>query len=497
MENEINVDYILSIEKDGENLNVRKIKIDKTKQIVVVLKEMEEFDEVLNLQEFVRSFDLLEDESYSYCWPNEYTKTYIRNAEFPQIDEEKYQEKINDIEKSITEDYKNQFGENIVKKELDLQTKIFEQQCEYKKEKLNQYRDDLRRYLYARCYHNTLSQIKEKVLMYSSDVIGWYRPNYKIADDILISLSTNFCYGSSSYFYVILKYKGINIIPYSDLVNYYYSSMMDNVRYTREYRPLRSNWEHALSFVKEIADMITESNSVFEKKWIIDEVEKMMRGLSDVANNINQYYERQVKKAETERDKQNTIIKYRNITKLEIERYKIYPKEQILVIQIDKLTTALGFLKDLLSLEGIYHPVLQHIKTIMTYNKSLLGPIDKCLDDIKNKLMILNEEKSQLEIEQEKCDKELQQIQEEVEKQLLKIDTNYKLLKTDDLKKFYLLNKCRQNEFYKKFNVKLNEIKNKCQSIMCEITERERLEKHISEKKQYIMAKLKEFAAYN
>lgn len=496
-ENGINVDYILTLEKDGENLVVGKTNIDKAEHILLVLKEMEEFDEVLKLQEFVSSFDLLRDETYSYCWPNKYKKTYIKKAEFPQIDEVEYQKELTDIQEHIRGEYRTRLNESVVKKELELQTKVFEKQCEYKKEELNQYREDLRRYLYASCYHQTLSQIKEKVFMYSSDVIGWYRPDYKIAEDISISLSTNFCYGSSSYFYVILKYRGINIIPYSDLVKYYYSSMLDNVRYTREYFPMRSNWEHALLFVKEIADMITESNSAFEKKWIIDEVENMMRGLSDVANNIDHYYESQVKKAEDERDIQNSILKYRNISEYEIERCKVCPKEQILVIQIDRLTAALGFLKDLLSLERIYHPVLQHIKTIMTYNENLLVPIQNCLDDIKERLQILHEEDSLLNIEQERVEKELQQMQEKTDEQLVKNDIDYKQIQSDDLKKFYLLNKCRQDDTYKKLDAKLNVIKKKRESIGFEIIDRERLETHISEKKQYIISILKEFAMYH
>ena len=164
--------------------------------------------------------------------------------------------------------------------------------------------------------------------MYSSDVMGWYEPNFNVAGNVRIGLKSNFCYGRSAYFDVLLNYKGINILPYSDLVNYYWSNMMDNLRCTRSYTTCRYNWPEVLKFVADICNWIEQDPVSFEKKWIIDEVEQMMDGLKDIHGKIEEYYKRleEAKKEEDQKQKNNEIaqriIRYRNINAFEISQHK-------------------------------------------------------------------------------------------------------------------------------------------------------------------------------
>ena len=45
--------------------------------------------------------------------------------------------------------------------------------------------------------------------MWSSEAIGWTYYSYKVNDDFVVSISTNFGYGNSSYFILRLMGKGL------------------------------------------------------------------------------------------------------------------------------------------------------------------------------------------------------------------------------------------------------------------------------------------------
>ena len=461
------------------------------------------FDDVLKLQKVANNNNLQKNALYYYCWPNEYNSSFVKCAEFPDIDERQYNKELDDIKDSITKEFTQRYRKDIINKGAELQKAIIKKQNEYKGNVLIQYKNDLRRYLYAQCYSNVLPKVKEKALMYSSEALGWYKPDYKIADDIQISLRTNFCYGGASYFYVNLKYKGINILPYSDLVNYFYSNMMDNVRYTKDYRPRRSNWEHALLFVKEISDMITTDYKNFEKVWIINEVEKMMTGLKTINDNIDEYFETQKNKFDEERektkkDRKEPLIVYRNINEKEINRYNIYKYEQSLVIKTDKLSAALGFLSDLASLKTIYKPVLKHIETILRYNEKILNPIQKCIEDITAKLLVLNEEKASLESKLRVLEKDLQDREDEISKEI-DGQNGFEDLKemVAYLRHFEIQKECEKDEMYGKIKTELEGVKKEYQKVVTEITEREHFEEHLATRMDFISSKLDEYASLN
>lgn len=498
-QNGIGVDYYLTLEKDGNELLIKKRKIDQPQQVISLLERIDEFDDVLKLQKIANNNHLQKNVVYHYCWPNEYGSSYVKCAEFPDIDERQYKKDLNDIKISITKEFTRRYRKDVINKGAELQKAIIEEQNEYKENVLNQYKNDLRRYLYAQCYSNVLPKVKEKALMYSSEALGWYKPDYKIADDIQISLRTNFCYGSASYFYVNLKYKGINILPYSDLVTYFYSNMMDNVRYTKDYWPRRSNWEHALLFVKEISDMITTDYKNFEKVWIINEVEEMMAGLKTINDDIDKYYETQKNKFDEERektkeDRKEPLIVYRNINEKEINRYNIYKYEQSLVTRTDKLSAALGFLSDLTSLKTIYEPVLKHIETILRYNEKLLNPIQECLESIAAKLLVLNKEKTTLECEIRKLEKDLQERKAEISKEIDEQEKYEELKEMADFFRHIEIDKaCDNDEIYRKIKADLNGVKNEHQKVETDIKERERFEEHLAAKLDFISSKLEEF----
>mgnify|MGYP002624985748 FL=1 len=372
-----------------------------------------------------------------------------------------------------------------------------------KKEIKDNYIDEIVRYFNAYCYAKTIPLIRETSLMYSNEIIGWYRPDYTIADNVLISVRTNFCYGRSAYFHVNLNYKGINILPYSDIVTYFWSNMMDNVRYTKDYEPDRSNWKHAFTFVEEVSNLITTDSVKFEKEWIIDQVEKMMEGLKSINEGIDIYYERQKeakKKAEEAEEKAkkedktiSRIIRYRFIDDLTIKKHKIYEHETLLTIQVDKLSAALSLLDDLKAIQNIYSPILNHIETIIHYNEKLVPAIELCRNDLQSRLKKLNEQLKELQSLKDGVQNEMLSIKAEIDKRLEETNETYQQWSTQNPNKQNMLRiECEKDERYKNLQNKLPILSEKISTVQAEIRDRESFEKHLSERKEYIEKNLEE-----
>ena len=335
--------------------------------------------------------------------------------------------------------------------------------------------------------------------MFSNEAIGWYEPDFQIADGILISVRTNFCYGSSAYFYVNLNYKGINILPYSDIVTYFWSNMMDSVRYTRDYYPFRSNWKYVLSFVKEVSNMITIDRKRFEKEWIMDELANMMEGLKTINDEIDKYYEMQKKMQEQWKKKiiygrAETICKYRNIDNHTIKRYNIYKRETLFTIQVDKLSAALSLLEELIVIKNIYSPVLKYMETIVLYNEKLISAIDNCHVEIAEKVTGLKEQIIRLRERQDDIQTRIHEIKMKISEFLEVNYQGYQKISKEN-KDDILIKECKKNEEYEEAVVALDSVTIEILRKQNEIQDREFFDQHLMERRGYIVKKIKEIRA--
>lgn len=536
----LNVDYILALKKDDKGLlYTEKVEITHPKDVLKKLDEFREGDyDIFDVIRYVDGLNYNKNKMFSYCWPHEYYESYIRYANilpyflhiftnaFSKTDyddsdiikwEKDYFKEMEYIRECIEIEYKEKkehptermdrpkYLEYIAKLDYEMQKAIKERQLERKKLIKNNYIDEIRRYVYGMCYEQTLSSAKPTSLMYSNENIGWYRPEYPIADNVLISVRTNFCYGQSAYFHVNLNYKGINILPYTNIINYYWSNMMDNVRYTMDYVPARSNWENALSFVEGVSNLITTDSEKFEKEWIIEKIEKMMDGFKSINDNIAKYYEEQreakekaeeeEKKAQKEHREIPKIIKYRFVDDLTIKRHKMYEHETLLTIQVDKLTAALALLEDLTAIQNIYSPILNHIETIVQYNKELLPAITLCRNNLHERLKVLNDKLDNFHSLSGNARNEMQAVKVEINQRLEETYEHYQQLSTQDIAKQTMLKKeCEKDKRYIKLQNTLSELCVKINETLNEIKDIESFDKHLSERKEYIENKLKERA---
>lgn len=348
---------------------------------------------------------------YNYLYPASYSAAYVNGAAYPQImSYEDYKKRIKDKEDSLrnqhllSEEAKNTLALLRNVSEADYNTRIAELEKKIEEE-LKEYINNLRKgfnykpFIYAHNYKLKLREIRNnsEVRMYSTDQIGWKDFEYKVNDDITVYIKTNFGYGSASYFFCNLKYKDINILPYSWLVKYYYVEMMDFVRYTRRYSPTRISWNEVFDFTVLTANMAKHEPEKFIKEWIVNEIEEMMKGMRLYMSKPDKELEEFMK---VERKPQlfaiHEIADYalrnviRNCNDSDKEVYKAMPKEKVIAFKAEKLTGCLLLLDNLRKLTEIASVIKPYIVEIEQMNIKLQPEIVMHMNNITVDIKRLN-----------------------------------------------------------------------------------------------------------
>ena len=296
----INLHYIGYIKDIQGHLKYCETIIPQDDIIIEEIESMKKNDNctVLDVQSlFTKSYpkNLFQYKYYDYLFPFSYSSAYVSGVSYPDIiTDDEYKKKLKDQELYYSSDkyllnYCDERHElNKLKKESDIKFK--ERVKELVHKKMLDYVKSLResfschRFIYAYRYNSVLEEIKKEcnVKMWSTDQIGWKKFEYIINNDITIYISSNFGYGSASYFYCNLKYKDIYILPYTDIVKYYYVQMTDFIRYTRTYELERDSWLEVFGFVVDIVNMAKYETERFIKVWIVNEVQEMMIGIREI-----------------------------------------------------------------------------------------------------------------------------------------------------------------------------------------------------------------------
>jgi hypothetical protein len=139
------------------------------------------------------------------------------------------------------------------------------------------------------------------VLSYSHRITGWSSPIYELTEYFSYEVKTNFGYGNSSYFYIILRYRNIIVTPFSDWINYELASYKQIIRYTRSFELENASWLPALEFVMKTCNLSIINEQKFIEEYIIKECEKMTAGLEIILQketfefkNNDGYYKKQM-----------------------------------------------------------------------------------------------------------------------------------------------------------------------------------------------------------
>lgn len=143
--------------------------------------------------------------------------------------------------------------------------------------------DRLQAYRLENAYKVCLEKLKEKqVLAYSHRRVGWSNKPYQLSPDFMIHIKTNFGYGSVSYFYVRLQFKGIDIIAFHDWVLYQDARCYEIVKYTRSFELANESWLTALEYTRDACNLSMLDEQSFIDKYIIEECERLVSGLEKI-----------------------------------------------------------------------------------------------------------------------------------------------------------------------------------------------------------------------
>ncbi len=111
---------------------------------------------------------------------------------------------------------------------------------------------------------------------------GWSDPSFTLTENLNVQFKTNFGYGGRSYFCSKLKYKNINIIPFSEWVRYNDSHYDEILFYSQDYPVVNESWQPAMMYVKDAINLCIENEEGFIEKYITSECEWLVNGLKDI-----------------------------------------------------------------------------------------------------------------------------------------------------------------------------------------------------------------------
>ena len=441
MSREINRHYIGIIKEIKDNLKYFEIDIPQDDIFIEEIEAMKKNDNrtLLDVQLlFTKKFpkEAFRDNYFDYLYPSSYGSAYVNGASYPEIlTYDEYKKNLEDTEQYYrSEKYLLQYSD----KKLELQKLKKSSEYNYIKkvkelvnEKMCKYINDLRKhfkyqkFIFAYSYTNHLKKIisDSKVKMWSTDQIGWKEFEYIINDDITIYVDTNFGYGSASYFYCNLKYKNINILPYTDIIKYYYVEMTDFIRHTRSYALTRESWKQVFEFVVQKVNMAKHEPELFIN-WIVNEIEEMMKGIRKIMNSPTGIVETYLE------IKPIDIGSYkicRNCSIIDKKDYEVLPNEKVIAFKVEKITGCLYLLENLKGLVELAPVITPYIREIEQMNIQIQPEIDTHIKNLNNDICKLNKDLKQLIKEIEKLSPVLDIHKKNIEalRQLTKKDKGY------------------------------------------------------------------------
>ncbi len=365
----VNKDYIGVVKEIAGRFYFDEEEIYQSTELLSELKSMVDNPNrtVLDMHErFHLAYPPGKSPSFGFCLPSEYMSSHLKGTDYPSVID------VAEYFSNIRNWYYPRMPEAMAKNQIK-----------------NDEFDKYERYINVYNFSQTLNRVKKEssIKMYSSDDIGWTEFRYKLNDDIVITLKSNFGYGSASYFFVNIRYKEIDLLPYSHCVKYYHANIIDLVRYTRQYYPERSRWNHALNFVVDAANQASRDPEAFERQWIFNEVQEMLSGLKSIMERPKENIENSMEM--TNNYGYSTIY---NTDDKDKSRYKIYPSESTIAYKAEKITGALNLLERLKRLESLRSDIDNVIEEIKGLNRDILPEINNSITSIKGDIMPLQVE---------------------------------------------------------------------------------------------------------
>lgn len=380
----INFDFILAISNDNGKLSINKIKINRHEALIDCLIQMAEdtHSNAFDMYQYTKHILKRHDYLFPFCLGYNYYDSYIEDVCFPEFDVHAYLTEISNAQRHI-ENMVNKGYHDYAKKLANDLTKNIRQGKEIFLEKVLAY-------IYSYDYNEALklNYIEDKYHIFSSEIHGRFTYETNITEHFKIFTKTNFCFGRSSYFHIIVKYKDIELLPYSEWINYYYAGYNSIMRYTRSYLCDRNSWTYAMEFIVRYVNEAIHDVDYFVRNEVMSEVNSLVDGLEKIFK-LNESVFRNIldiKHIDDDDVRYIGISSARHANDGERAFYKIKPSECAMIFRMEKISGALHFLQSLHKLSDIYTDVQVAINRIIELNKAIYPEIIKAIPPIKQEI---------------------------------------------------------------------------------------------------------------
>lgn len=373
----INVDHINIIRENNGRVSFESVVIPKDVELLAELEAMVDNPNrtVIDMQNrLALSFNVNNRGAYNYIHPYSYASSYVDGISYPKM---------------MTWD---EYGAMLAEIEVKLKEKDYSSE-EYSEKLLgairvikSNYLSTAYRYINAFSYYKQVASFLSdaSVKMYSIETIGWSSFSFGISEDVRINVSSNFGYGWSSYFFIKLTYKGIEIHPYSYWVKYYKADKESLMRYTRNYLTERNSWESAFRFVEDVTNKSKEDENAFVKEFILNEVDEMMRGLRNIMmmpmDYLTKCYETRFHRPES------NIIGIWHSSDDFGEGYNVYKSELAMAVMAEKITGSIDFLSNLKEFAVILPQLNDSIEEIKSMSVNIVPKLQQSILDIQKEI---------------------------------------------------------------------------------------------------------------
>ena len=255
-EEAINKDYLYTIREKDDILVTNELKIKKDEKIKELLdKYCNYLDNEKNVAKIIYYYYILKDN--------------IKNIDELFFREHEYVEEMNSSYNRFQLREINHF--------------IFSSNNEKIIEK-----KELQEYLYnlfiAYSHKKTIESLDSSIdRAYSHRLPGWQDFEFVLDEDFKIIIKTNFGYGRSSYFHLIISYKDIKIIPYTKIIYYYGVNASEMINYTDDYELEDDSWKKCFDFVVKVRNNF---HYYGKNTFIKQNITKSIEDLCDLVDKI-------------------------------------------------------------------------------------------------------------------------------------------------------------------------------------------------------------------
>jgi hypothetical protein len=241
---------------------------------------------------------------------------------------------------------------------------------------------ELKRYILAYSLNKVFIQIAEieRIKIFSHRMIGWSNPIFRVSENFSVEIKTNFGFGKKSYFYSKLIFRDLEIIPFSDLVNYEKSTYDEIINYTRKYSLKNDSWINAIQFVSDANNLLLSDKKAFFEKYVLFEMRTMCNGLVDLLK--------------------ETTFSFESANG---GRYKKSNLE--LSFKADKIVSSLGFISKIYQYKD-YYDVNEFVETIKSCGSELKILLKNEISSHESKLHYCKRDIQELEPKLKKLEKE-------------------------------------------------------------------------------------------